>query len=298
MTWKRRKNNGSGRRKVNRGYSSLCRAFMKTQQELGERIAWGRTADIHSWNDSQIVKLYQPWIGLRAVESEQRKTAVAVAAGLPVPAVGEVVQVGERIGLLFERVVGPSMMALIIQGQTSLEDSATQLADLHLSLHHAEAPGEFPCQADHIRARILATPILSSAERAASLEVLDQMPRGNSLCHGDFHPGNILVTDRGPVIIDWVDASRGDPICDLARTMLLFLGHLEANPVSDGERIAMQRYHDTYLSRYELAVPGARAMFQNWLPVLAAARLNERIEEQNAWLHSLVRKGFSLDFSR
>jgi aminoglycoside phosphotransferase (APT) family kinase protein len=40
--------------------------------------------------------------------------------------------------------------------------------------------------------------------------------------HRDLHPLNVLITARGPVVIDWANASRGDPAFDVADTWVLF----------------------------------------------------------------------------
>jgi aminoglycoside phosphotransferase (APT) family kinase protein len=53
------------------------------------------------------------------------------------------------------------------------------------------------------------------------LNCLDELPDGEALCHGDFHPGNIMVTVAGPIIIDWETATRGQPAGDVAYTSLL-----------------------------------------------------------------------------
>jgi len=29
------------------------------------------------------------------------------------------------------------------------------------------------------------------------------LPTGLSTCHGDFHPGNVLLGKTGPMLIDW-----------------------------------------------------------------------------------------------
>ena len=60
--------------------------------------------------------------------------------------------------------------------------------------------------------------------RRRVLAALDTFPTGDRICHGDFHPGNILMTVRGEVVIDWIDVTRGNPLADLARTTILALG--------------------------------------------------------------------------
>jgi aminoglycoside phosphotransferase (APT) family kinase protein len=51
--------------------------------------------------------------------------------------------------------------------------------------------------------------------------VLDGLPAGDRLCHGDLHPGNVLVGADGVSVIDWANATRGVPEADFARTVLL-----------------------------------------------------------------------------
>src|SRR4030095_15455198 len=51
--------------------------------------------------------------------------------------------------------------------------------------------------------------------------ILDGLPAGDRLCHGDFHPGNLLVCADRVSVIDWPNATRGVPEADYARTMLL-----------------------------------------------------------------------------
>lgn len=42
-----------------------------------------------------------------------------------------------------------------------------------------------------------------------------------ALCHGDFHPLNVIVDGSAGAVIDWTDAGIGDRHGDVARTMLL-----------------------------------------------------------------------------
>ncbi len=38
----------------------------------------------------------------------------------------------------------------------------------------------------------------------------------DTVVHGDFHPGNVLLAERGPVIIDWSDTAITQPFVDVA----------------------------------------------------------------------------------
>ena len=64
-----------------------------------------------------------------------------------------------------------------------------------------------------------------SGERRDLLDGIADMPDGDRLCHGDFHPMNILGEASQPVIIDWLDARRGDPAADVCRSYLLMKFH-------------------------------------------------------------------------
>lgn len=62
---------------------------------------------------------------------------------------------------------------------------------------------------------------MSTDTKRTVLAVLGEMPDDERLCHGNFHPDNVLMTLQGPVIIGWMDATRGSPLVDIARTSLL-----------------------------------------------------------------------------
>jgi aminoglycoside phosphotransferase (APT) family kinase protein len=88
------------------------------------------------------------------------------------------------------------------------------------------------------------------------------MPEGDRLCHGDFHPINVLGEISRPVVIDWPDACRGDPAADVCRSYLLLKLHAEG--------IA-----DAYLDTYCRISNGQNIL--DWLPYVAAARLAEDV---------------------
>jgi len=56
--------------------------------------------------------------------------------------------------------------------------------------------------------------------QTAVLHHLAQLPIANTVCHGDFHPDNIMLTPTGPIVIDWIDATQGHPAADITAWLL------------------------------------------------------------------------------
>jgi Ser/Thr protein kinase RdoA (MazF antagonist) len=253
---------------------------------LGAPIARGRTAEVYAWKDGQVLKLFHAWFPPSAVEDECRIARVVSDAGLPVPAVGGIVQVGGRLGLAYERVRGASMLDSLPSRPWTLRRSAGRLAELQVDMHRREAVLDLPSQISRLKEKIRAAEALDPGLREKVLEVLREMPRGSQLCHGDFHPGNVLVTEAGPVVIDWMDATRGNPLSDVARSSLLMSKAPLAGSTASRwlGKLVRYRYHKVYLQRCFGLSPGKRAEFQAWLVVNAAARLNERVPEEQALL--------------
>ncbi len=64
------------------------------------------------------------------------------------------------------------------------------------------------------------------------------LPDGDQVCHGDFHPDNIMLTPAGPRVIDWNNATSGNPLADIAWTSLI-LRMGEAPPGSEAGMAAL-----------------------------------------------------------
>ena len=45
--------------------------------------------------------------------------------------------------------------------------------------------------------------------------------RRERLIHVDFHPDNVLLSERGPVVIDWANSRSGKPAFDVAMTWVI-----------------------------------------------------------------------------
>jgi aminoglycoside phosphotransferase (APT) family kinase protein len=136
---------------------------------------------------------------------------------------------------------------------------------------------------------------LDDHTREKVLDILSGLQDGDRVCHGDFHPGNIMLTDKGAIVIDWITVRLGNPLADFARTsMILTVGpkgaEKQISPIVMG---FIKAFHQIYARHYLHLIPDKDNERHKWLTVMAAARLAEQIKPERQDLIAIVEKGFS-----
>jgi uncharacterized protein (TIGR02172 family) len=257
------------------------------QIEKGKLIGKGLTAQVYACGDGRVLKLFESWRPAAKVEKEFIISRMVHAAGLPAPAAHELVEVEGRKGIVFERVDGRSMFEQVVARPWQLFAAARQLAELHAQLHAIKAPPELPTLREQIAGWIDAAAELSAAEKEELRRCLATVPDGDALCHGDFHPANILLSARGPTIIDWSRTTRGHPLGDVARTSHLFdvadLPEESPRHILWLFQVARAALHRTYLKHYFQLRPGNPSELERWRPVQrAAAAVWQQLQNENA----------------
>lgn len=264
---------------------------------LDPPIATGRTAEVFAWGKTgtQALKLFRPGWSMDAARHEAEIARAIYAAGVAVPRVYEVVEVDGRAGVVYERIAGPSLLDMLAAPPWPLWRVARLLAETQASIHErtvAEMPPLREKLARLIRAASSLTPALQRAALAA-LAALDALPDGAALCHGDYHPDNVLLSARGPLVIDWENAALGDPLADVARTLLLMrASHLYVKTPAEGmvRRTLVPILNTLYLRRYRQLRPLDPARLAAWELPVTAARLSEGVAEEEEYLLARVRR--------
>jgi Ser/Thr protein kinase RdoA (MazF antagonist) len=260
-------------------------------------LAEGREGDVFVRADGNIVKV------MRSVNQEPqvRREATALQALADrqhlAPAFVEVTEVSGRPALVSERVQGDDLLARLSRKPWLVLNVPGTLGRAHAAMHSHEAPGTLPDLRDELGRHIESAKALPGNFAADALGRLRKLPAGDRLCHGDFHPANVLGTLDTPVIIDWGDASRGAAAADVARTLLLLrMGELP--PGTSAPMRALTAVGRGLLARRYLAVYRRRAVekppqLNDWLVVRAAARFNEELEVEYPRLTRLLEEGLS-----
>ena len=244
-----------------------------------ELIGAGRMAEVFAVDDETVVKVDRPeFDGVAIYEATIMREVIR--SGLPVPDVVATTVVDGRHGLVLRRLRGPAL-AEVVRVSESVEPLAEAFVDLHIALHPADAPS-----APELISRLIEEIERSGLPPRTRSELSRYVTEGGDdvgLCHFDFHPDNVIVTDTAWKVIDWVAAATGPTTADFARTILL-----RAN-ATDKATMSFMRHVRRYGSERRGIAADELTM---WLRVVAAARLSEGFGGSYAsWLGAVALHG-------
>ena len=216
-------------------------------EDLGPFIGRGYIAEVFEYGEGRVLKLLFDEDGGEAAKREAHITSAAVEAGLPAPKIWEMLTVNGRPGIVMERVEGPTMMRWGTTFPWRIYTGAKMMARLHAEVH-SKIGAYIPDLRDRLRGRIEESEVVEDDLKSAALERLESLPDGDSICHGDFHPDNLIMTKTGPAIIDWEFGAKGVPEADIARTVVLVQSGIPL--VSGVRRAVIEGARKVFLSIY------------------------------------------------
>ncbi len=264
------------------------------RQEL-RKIAEGREAEMYAWGDGTILRLLRSAVDEGKLQREALAMEAARSSGVRVPAVHDLTMVNGRPGMVMERIDGPDLLALVARRPWKMFWGARILGEVHAQLHAARGSSRLPELRVALRRHIESANLPEHQTRFA-IGHLDGLPDGEVLCHGDFHPGNIIVSDEGPVVIDWTGATRGDADADLARSLLMFrIGELPPGSRAVLRALATfarKMMASAYLRAYRRQRPLEMATVERWDIPVTAGRVADGIEEETPRLLALLEEEY------
>ena len=223
----------------------------------------------------RVIKVFNEGYSKSDILNEALNQARIEETGLNIPKILEVTMVDGKWAIVSEFIKGKTLAQLMEENPDKKDEYIELLVDLQIEVHSKVSPLLNKLK-DKMNRKISISE-LDATTRYDLHTRLEGMPKHNKVCHGDFNPSNIIITEDGtPYILDWSHATQGNASADVARTYLLFwlAGDIQ------GAKI----YLDLFCKKSNTA----KQYVQKWMPIVAASQSVKGNEKEREFLLSWV----------
>ncbi|MDF2589110.1 MAG: aminoglycoside phosphotransferase [Anaerocolumna sp.] len=238
-------------------------------------IGVGNTATVYEWDEGKALKLFHEGYPIDSVEREFHNAAMINPMPFHKPCAYEIITLNNRYGIIYDKVMGESLLDWVLK-TGDLHTCAEYMANLHKEIVQNQIDN-VPDYKDFLYWGINQSNKIDATMKQDVFNRLKNLPEGNSLCHGDFHPGNIIISDGLAMIIDFMNVCKGNYLYDIARTVFL----VEYTPIPENIenkeqlRSLKKALTDLYLDKMKIT----RDMIQDYLDIITIARTGECPDE-------------------
>ncbi len=240
-----------------------------------DRVIAVRTGKTVYRDGDNCIKVFDSDYSKSDVLNEALNQARIEETGLNIPKIREVATIDGKWAIVSDFIKGKTLAQLMQEHPEKKAEYLNFFVDLQMEVHSKTCP-LLPKLKDKMNAKISQTD-LDATTRYDLHTRIEGMPKHNKVCHGDFNPSNIIVTDDGtPYILDWSHATQGNASADVARTYLLFW--------LAGDIDGAKEYLDLFCKKSGTA----KQYVQKWMPIVAASQSVKGNEKERQFLLSWV----------
>lgn len=241
-----------------------------------ELIAQRKNKEIYVDND-KVIKLFVEEHSQSDILNEAlNQSRVDEYSNLNIPKLVEVRKIENRWAIISERVEGKTISQMMKEHPEKTDEYLNLFVDVQLIILSNEVPLLNRIKEKFTRKLENATNIDENTKYEL-LQRLQGMKNHNKLCHGDYHPSNVIVKEDGTVyVIDWAHVTQGNASADAARTFLLF-------SIDNNEELA-----EKYLNLFANKSGIEKSHIQRWIPIVAATQMTKNIPEEQEFLSKWI----------
>jgi len=205
------------------------------------------------------IKVFDSTYTKADVLTEALNQARIEETGLMIPKVLEIVTVGGKWAIVSEFIEGETLATMMEKHPEKKDEYLEKFVDIQLEIQSKMCPALRKLK-DKMNSKINAAD-LDATTRYELHTRLEAMPSHIKVCHGDFNPTNIIITEDGThYVIDWAHATQGNASADAARTYLLFC--------LNGDEETAKKYLSLFCKKSDTAMQ----YVQKWMPIVAASQ--------------------------
>ncbi len=226
--------------------------------KFDQTIAVSATKTVYR-DGERCIKVFNNDFSKADVLNEALNQARIEETGLAIPKVLEVTMIDGKWSIVSEYISGKTLADLMAENPEKSDEYLEMFVDLQLGVQSKVCPLLNKLK-DKMNRKISEAQ-LDATTRYELHTRLEGMPKHKKVCHGDFNPSNIIISDSGePYIIDWSHATQGNASADAARTYLLFC--------LEGKEEMAKKYLKLFCSKSNTAMQ----YVQKWMPIVAASQ--------------------------
>ena len=207
------------------------KAYPRMNVEGCEFIAKGANGAVYRYDDETIVKTYFAKDALPEIKQERENARRAFVLGINTAIPYGIVRVGDNYGTVTELLSATSVTKLIRQNPEDLTEAAKYYVDMLKNIHATKVEdGEVPDMKETaLDWADFVAPHLPEDQAKKLRQLIEAVPKQNTLMHGDYHTNNIMVQNGEPLLIDMDTLCMGHPVFELGSMFNAFVGYTELN---------------------------------------------------------------------
>ena len=226
-------------------------------------------------NGDTCIKVFNSDYSKADVLNEALNQARIEEIGLNIPRIKEVNMIDGQWAIVSEFIEGKTLAQLMIENPDKKDEYLEFFVDLQMEIHSKKCT-----KLNRLKDKMNTKISLTNLDENTKYDLytrLESMPKHHKVCHGDFNPSNIIITnDNKAYVLDWAHVTQGNASADVARTYLLFwlAGDIEA----------AEKYLDCFCEKSKTK----KQYVQQWMPIVAASQSVKGNEEERQLLLSWV----------
>ena len=243
--------------------------------KLGSVVSAGNTAEIYDWGNGRVIKLFYVDYPTMAVEREYTNARSVKSLNFGKTKEHGIVTYGNRTGIVYDKLDGEILLDYLLRTR-DITGTVVAMAGLHNAILVQEMfDDNIPYYKRILNENIDRNPELTGEQKEYYHKKVSGLADDGQLCHGDFHPGNVVLTSKGPAVINFVTICRGPRLYDVARTF--FRLNMPIPEDIEGNREEMEQLRKQLVEEYLASMRVVEEELTDYLEVIGVAQKSEEL---------------------